>query len=177
MKLTVRRASRKRQVKNGLPSRVAPRARSASSTKKSPDWPGVSSLRRTTGGLARAISGKPRIPRIRRIKAENKRGQEYTPLAPTLLLYSSDPRLRALLVGGGFLVEQRHLAADHGVGHVVLALGLDVGQLELDVEHQLLDDAAQAAGAGVALLGPPGDLLQRQRAELQLRPLHLEQLL
>src|SRR5262249_40506897 len=75
------------------------------------------------------------------------------------------------------LVEQRPFAADDGGIDDVLGLVLHVGQLVLDVQHHLLDDRAETAGSGVALLGPMGDLSQCALVELQLGVLHLKQLL
>src|SRR5262245_21183406 len=72
-----------------------------------------------------------------------------------LLLVSLSPCLvfsGALLVGYRGVSEERSCAADDGVGYAVFALGLDVGKIEHDVVHDLFDDAAQAAGAGVAIL-------------------------
>src|SRR5947209_5170026 len=57
--------------------------------------------------------------------------------------------------------EQFSLALHHGAIDHVLALVLDVGQLVLDLQHDLLDDGAQPARPRVARPGPPGDLAQR----------------
>src|SRR5437868_5749676 len=65
---------------------------------------------------------------------------------------------RALLIRGVLFLEQRRLAADHGLGHRVLPLGLDFGKLKHDVGHELFDDAAQTARSGVALAGLDGNL-------------------
>ena len=54
------------------------------------------------------------------------------------------------------------LPGDHALGHVAAR-----GQLELDVEQRLLEDRAQAAGAGLALQGLVGD---RRRASPRRRP-------
>src|SRR5438309_1717279 len=69
--------------------------------------------------------------------------------------------LRALLVGRSLVLKQRGLAADDRLRDDVLDLGLDVGQLEHDVGHDLFDDAAEAAGTRVALPGLLGNHPQR----------------
>ena len=58
----------------------------------------------------------------------------------------------------GFFSPSLRSPRTTSAGDDVLALVLHVGQLEHDVDHDFFDDAAQAAGAGVALLRQPGDL-------------------
>src|SRR4051794_37565427 len=77
------------------------------------------------------------------------------------------------------LGDERRLdaALDRLLGHDAL---LDVaagGQLELDLEQDLLDDRAQAAGAGLALERAVGDGLQRVRGEDELDPVEAEEAL
>src|SRR5260370_18487769 len=86
-------------------------------------------------------------------------------------------RSGALLIRCRLLLEQGRLARDHALRDRELALGVDVGQLEHDLRHDFLDDAAQGAGAGVALAGAAGDLVKRRGVEVKLRALHLEELL
>src|SRR3712207_4651443 len=87
-------------------------------------------------------------------------------------------RLRGLLLAVvGRLGDQRRLdaALDGLLGHHAL---LDVaagGQLELDLEQDLLDDRAQAAGARLALERAVGDGLERVVGEDQLDPVEAEE--
>src|SRR5262249_45712799 len=80
---------------------------------------------------------------------------------------------RALLVAQAS-IEERLLAADDGFGDEILFLDLDIGQLEHDVGHDFFDDAAQAAGAGIALSRHLSDELKRLGSEVQLRALHFK---
>src|SRR6185503_19584602 len=84
---------------------------------------------------------------------------------------------RVALVGR--LGDERRLdaALDRLLGHDAL---LDVpagGQLELDLEQDLLDDRAQAAGAGLAFQRTVGDGLERVVGEDQLDPVEAEEAL
>ena len=74
-------------------------------------------------------------------------------------------------------VEEALLLADDLGGHqeLPLVLGRAVGQLEHDVEHDVLDDRAEAAGAGVLLLGHLGDLLEGFGGEFDVGAFHLEE--
>src|SRR5688572_8777356 len=86
-------------------------------------------------------------------------------------------RGRVALVGR--LGDERRLdaALDRLLGHDAL---LDVAagrQLELDLEQDLLDDRAQAAGAGLALQRAVGYGLQRVLGEDQLDPVEAEEAL
>src|SRR3954452_6719630 len=64
----------------------------------------------------------------------------------------------ALVLAGGDRDERRRAAALDGLlGHDALLDVAPGGQLELHVEQDLLDDRAQAAGAGLALQGAIGD--------------------
>ena len=64
------------------------------------------------------------------------------------------------------------LLGDDALGHVAAR-----GQLELDVEQRLLEDRAQAAGAGLALQRPVGDRAERVLGEDELDVVELEEAL
>ena len=64
------------------------------------------------------------------------------------------------------------LLGDHALGDVAAR-----GQLELDVEQRLLEDRAQAAGAGLALQRLVGDRLEAVLGEDQLDVVELEEAL
>ena len=64
------------------------------------------------------------------------------------------------------------LLGHHALGHVAAR-----GQLELDVEQRLLEDRAQAAGAGLALQRLVGDRLEAVLGEDQLDVVELEEAL
>src|SRR5213593_4931355 len=85
-------------------------------------------------------------------------------------------RLRGLFVGLGdqhrALVVQDHLARDDA-----LLEALDGRQLVHDLEHDLLEDRAQAAGSGAALEGLAGDAGDGVVGELQPYLLEVEVLL
>src|ERR1044071_9558087 len=66
-------------------------------------------------------------------------------------------------------------ALDDLAGHDALLDAGERGDLVHDVEHDLLDDRAQAAGAGVAAGGLLGDRGQRVGPEVELDALELEQ--
>ena len=64
------------------------------------------------------------------------------------------------------------LLGDDALGHVAAR-----GQLELDVEQRLLEDRAQAAGAGLAFQRLVGDRLEAVLGEDQLDVVELEEAL
>src|SRR5690606_6773083 len=68
------------------------------------------------------------------------------------------------------------LVVDHRLVHHDLADAFQRRQLEHGVQQHRFHDGAQAAGAGLALERAPGNGRERVRADLQLDPLHLEQL-
>src|SRR4051794_32578469 len=63
----------------------------------------------------------------------------------------------AFLDRNGLAVEETDFALHHFFADDVLAALLQVGELVLQLDHDLLDDAAQCAGAGVAFEGAFSD--------------------
>ena len=121
-----------------------------------------------------------RAPRRRAASTAIRSPVRSTARSYASVRWSASGRLgrgRVALVGR--LGDERRLdaALDRLLGHDAL---LDVaagGQLELDLEQDLLDDRAQAAGAGLALERAIGDGLQRVVGEDQLDPVEAEEAL
>src|SRR5262249_16338822 len=107
----------------------------------------------------------------------NVQGKPAGERPETNLSSIADKSSRAFLIRREFRSKERLLAAHHPIADHQFFLGLHVGRLEHDIGHDFLDDGAQAASAGVAFLGAAGDLGQGLRTEIQLRSLHLEELL
>ena len=83
--------------------------------------------------------------------------------AQALSFFRSEPDLAGVRGTGG---ESKRFFSLRTTSAVTRYLPLSlraVGQLEHDVEHDLLDDRPQAAGAGVLGLGHLGDLAQGAR--------------
>src|SRR5581483_5744671 len=87
------------------------------------------------------------------------------------------------VLGGLFLGDRdshergRSTVLDRVPGYDALAYVPPGGELELDLEEDLLDDRAQAAGAGLALERTVGDRVQGLLGEHQLDPVELEEAL
>src|SRR5581483_9325148 len=87
------------------------------------------------------------------------------------------------VLGGLFLGDRdshergRGALVDRVPGYDALAYVPPGGELELDLEENLLDDRAQPAGAGLALERAVGDRVQGVLGEHQLDPVELEEAL
>src|SRR5262245_9402131 len=108
-------------------------------------------------------SGSRKMPRLTRFSASFPERRKKT-----------KAKSGALLLASQTVVKQRLFAPDDGFGDQVFLFSLEVGQLEHDISHDFLDDAAQAAGSRVALAGHLSDNLQRLRREVEFGPFHLE---
>ena len=169
-----RRFERRRDVRGAAPGRAG-RARAQCSREAR------ASSKASEQRHARVEAARERRPRTRRgvVRARRparphlgRRREARAAARPT-------PRRRPRrLLGRGLGDERRREALlDRLLGHDAL---LDVaarGQLELHLEQDLLDDRAQAAGAGLALERLVGDEIERVVGEDELDPVEGEEAL
>src|SRR4051812_2928498 len=132
-------------------------------------------------GDALALGGRQRVHDVRVHAAgdlEEQQPGDRTDAAQSWHPLSGLGLALALVLAGGDRDERRRAAGLDGLlGHDALLDVAPGGQLELHVEQDLLDDRAQAAGAGLALQGTIGDRDEGVVGEDQLDAVELEEAL